>query len=576
MKRQFAAVSIWQPPVLGGPHFVQGSDSQATSFSARQNFIRTQSIKGVLGLVLCGLYAGLVGGPDFAEAMVFVVVIAPLGLALAGVAPIALETLEGASLGVIAALLSLLILFTGGLESPFLVWLVLVPFEGALIGRRGAVVFAGFVAFSGVAAVAAMEFAGFLPATRLPEPHLVLAGAAILVAIAQASAMAIAAQERRQATDAALEAGEARYRFLAESALDLITLHALDGTIRFASPASYSLLGYAPGELAGTAPAELSHPDDRHGIEVALAEARGGRPATAELRMKTKKGGYVWSELRCRPVRDEIVAVTRDITRRKAYERALIEARDQAEEASRAKSRFLANMSHELRTPLNAIIGFSEVMAQELFGPLGGARYIEYTRLINESGTHLLELINSILDMSKIEAGRFTIVPQLFDLEDTVNQALGFISLQAERGGIVLVHTIAPEARHIRADKRAVLQILINLLSNGVKYTQAGGRVSVTAELTAGGLTISVSDTGVGIGEADLARLGQPFEQVESEYTRSKEGTGLGLALVGALAHLHGGTMTIASSLGEGTCVRIMLPNAVQAEEKEDSVQAVA
>jgi cell cycle sensor histidine kinase DivJ len=556
---------------------VQRSGSHATSLSPRRHFIRTQSIKGVLGLVLCGLYAGLVGGPDFTEAMVFVVVIAPVGLALAGNAPIALETLEGASLGVVAALLSLLILFTGGLASPFLVWLVLVPFEGALIGRRGAVVFAGFMAFSGVAGVAALDLAGLLPASRLPQPQVLLVGAALLVAIAQASAMAIAAQERRQATDAALEAGEARYRFLAESALDLITLHAFDGTIRFASPASISLLGYVPDELMGLAPAELSHPDDRHGIEIALSEARGGRSATAEFRLKTKKGGYVWSELRCRPVRDEIVAVTRDITRRKAYERALIEARDQAEEASRAKSRFLANMSHELRTPLNAIIGFSEVMTQGLFGALGNARYVEYTRLINESGTHLLELINSILDMSKIEAGRFTIVPQLFDLEDTVNQALGFVSLQAERSGIILVQTIAPEARHVRADKRAVLQILINLLSNGVKYTQAGGRVSVAAELTAGGLTISVSDTGVGIGESDLARLGQPFEQVESEYTRSKEGTGLGLALVGALSQLHGGTMTIASALGEGTCVRIMLPNAVQIDdEKEDSVQAVA
>ncbi|HEY4263816.1 MAG TPA: ATP-binding protein [Micropepsaceae bacterium] len=558
-----------------GRVLAQGSDSHGTSL-ARWHFIRTQSIKGGLGLVLCGLYAALVGGPDLAEALVFAVVSAPLGLALAGFAPFALETLEGASLGVVAALLSLLILLTGGLASPFLVWLVLVPFEGALIGRRGAVIFAGCMAFSGVAGVAALEFSGFLPASRLPESHLLLAGAALLVAIAQASAMAIAAQERRQATDAALEAGEARYRFLAESALDLITLHSLDGRICFASPASFGLLGYRPDELMGIGPAELSHPDDRHAIDIALDDARAGRSATAELRLKTKKGAYIWSELRCRSVHDEIVAVTRDITRRKTHERALIEARDQAEEASRAKSRFLANMSHELRTPLNAIIGFSEVMTQELFGPLGNARYADYTRLINESGTHLLELINSILDMSKIEAGRFTVVPQLFDLEDTIAQALRFVSLPAERSGIVLARTIAPEARHVRADKRAVLQILINLISNGVKYTQAGGRVSVAAELSAGRLMISVSDTGVGIGESDLARLGQPFEQVENEYTRSKEGTGLGLALVRALAHLHGGTMTISSALGQGTCVRIILPDAVEVGEKEDAVQAVA
>jgi len=263
-------------------------------------------------------------------------------------------------------------------------------------------------------------------------------------------------------------------------------------------------------------------------------------------------------------VSGEIVAVTRDISRRKAHERALIEARDQAEEASRAKSRFLANMSHELRTPLNAIIGFSEVMAQEFFGPLGSARYLEYTRLIHESGSHLLELINSILDMSKIEAGRFTIKPESFVLNDVVTQAIGFVTMQAQRHGVALTQDIPPEAHEVMADKRAILQILINLLSNGVKYTQANGRVSVKARAVAGALEIAVSDTGVGISEADLLRLGQPFEQVESEYTRSKEGTGLGLALVRALTHLHGGTMAMESTLGEGTCVRITLPNAAQ------------
>jgi cell cycle sensor histidine kinase DivJ len=544
--------------------------------SPRQHFVRTQSVKGALGLALCGFYAWLMGGPDVAEAMVFLVVIAPLGLAVAGLFPIALETLEGASLGAVAALLSLLISLTGGLESPFLVWLVLVPFEGALIGRRGAVIFAGIIAFFGISIVSILQFSEYLPLSRLPGGHALLVSAALLVAIAQAAAMAIAAQERRQATDAALEAGEARYRFLAESALDMITLHALDGRIRLASPASLAFLGYAPAEMAGIMLTDISHPDDCNAIDVAFAEARAGRSATAELRVKTKKGTYVWSELRCRAARDEIVAVTRDITRRKNHEKALIEARDQAEEASRAKSRFLANMSHELRTPLNAIIGFSEVMTQELFGPLGSARYLEYTRLINESGTHLLELINSILDMSKIEAGRFTIAPQVFDLEDAVSQALGFVSLQAERAGIALQHSVAPAARQVRADKRAVLQILINLLSNGVKYTHRDGRVSVTADIVSGALQIAVSDTGVGIGEADLARLGQPFEQVESEYTRSKEGTGLGLALVRAMTHLHGGTMTLSSALGEGTCVRIMLPNAVQTAEEQDAVQAVA
>jgi cell cycle sensor histidine kinase DivJ len=166
--------------------------------------------------------------------------------------------------------------------------------------------------------------------------------------------------------------------------------------------------------------------------------------------------------------------------------------------------------------------------------------------------------------MSKIEAGRFTIKPEGFELDEMVTQAIGFVKLQAQRHGVALERDIAPEAHQVVADKRAVLQILINLLSNGVKYTQANGRVSVSARAVAGGLEIAVADTGIGISEADLVRLGQPFEQVESEYTRSKEGTGLGLALVRALAHLHGGKMTIESTLGEGTCVTITLPDAAQ------------
>jgi len=543
--------------------------------SYRRRFLRTQTTKATLGVSLCALYAALFGAPDAAESLVFAGLVAPFGLAAGALVRIPLQLLEALSLVLVAALLCLLSVLTGGLASPFLIWLLLVPFEGALIGRRGAVVFAALAAMIGLVGVSIAQIAG-LPASRLPEPHEFLIGVSLLIAIVQASLMAIAAQERHLAADEAVEAGEARYRFLAESALDLITAHSKDGRIHFASPASLGLIGCAPEEILGLSLADLSHEEDRTAVESTIAEARAGNFATLEFRLKTKKGGHIWSELRCRPVRREIVAVTRDITRRKAHERALIEARDLAEEASKAKSRFLANMSHELRTPLNAIIGFSEVMTQEMFGPLGSARYLEYNRLINESGSHLLGLINSILDMSKIEAGRFTITPELFDLEEVVNQALGFVTFQAERNGVVLEQTIEPTVRRAFADKRAVLQILINLLSNGVKYTHKGGQVSVAAALDATRLEIVVRDTGVGIGEADLARLGQPFEQVESHYTRTKEGTGLGLALVRALTHLHGGIMAIESVVGEGTSVRITLPNVAQSDLGSGDVQAVA
>jgi cell cycle sensor histidine kinase DivJ len=285
------------------------------------------------------------------------------------------------------------------------------------------------------------------------------------------------------------------------------------------------------------------------------------------VRLRHRDGNFVWTEMRCRPAQmglgepADIVAVTRDISERKIYERALVEARDAALDASRAKSRFLANMSHELRTPLNAIIGFSEVMTREMFGPVG-PRYQEYSRLIHESGGHLLELINGVLDMSKIEAGKFQLVEELFDLEETAESAVRFLRIPAERAGVALQLEVQPGARLVFADRRAVKQILVNLLSNGVKYTPQGGEVRITACAPGSGIEITVSDTGTGISKSDLERLGRPFEQVENAETRAKEGTGLGLALVKSLTQMHGGAAVIESVLGEGTTVTVQLPNA--------------
>ena len=353
------------------------------------------------------------------------------------------------------------------------------------------------------------------------------------------------------------------YRFLADNSMDLITRHSTDGCVRFASPATHALLGRAPEEILGLAPAELVHPDDLKVVQAALMEAAYfGGLGEAQVRLRHKDGRHVWAEIRCRPgAGGDIVAVTRDITERKAQERALVEARDAALGASRAKSRFLANMSHELRTPLNAIIGFSEVMTREMFGPVG-PRYQEYSRLIFESGTHLLDLINSVLDMSKIEAGKFELAEELFDLEETVQSAVRFLKIPAERAGVAMTLDVAPGARRIYADRRAVKQILVNLLSNGVKYTPPGGTVHVRAEASAQGVMLAVSDTGTGISQEDLKRLGQPFEQVEGAETRAKEGTGLGLALVKALAAMHGGAAELSSVLGEGTTVSVRLPYA--------------
>ena len=380
--------------------------------------------------------------------------------------------------------------------------------------------------------------------------------------LAQAALLAGLTRSGKRAAAAAAE-GAAMYRFLADNAMDLITRHSSDGRIRFASPAALALLGREPQSVVGLAPAALVHPDDLPALNAALMESSYfGRAASAEVRLRQADGALLWAEIRCRPVSEggDIVAVTRDISAAKSQERALVEARDAALDASRAKSRFLANMSHELRTPLNAIIGFSEMMTREMFGEIG-PRYQEYSRMIHESGSHLLELINSVLDMSKIEAGKFELSEELFNLQDVAESALRFLRVPAERAGVTLTLDITPPARLAWGDRRAVKQILVNLLSNGVKYTPPGGEVRITARIDRG-IEIVVRDTGTGIAAADLERLGKPFEQVESAETRGKEGTGLGLALVKALALMHGGEAAITSALGEGTTVTVRLPNA--------------
>ena len=230
-----------------------------------------------------------------------------------------------------------------------------------------------------------------------------------------------------------------------------------------------------------------------------------------------------------------------------------------AETANRSKSEFLANMSHELRTPLNAIIGFSEIMETGLFGDLGSPKYKEYAADIHASGAHLLELINDILDMSKIEAGRMTLETQRLPLSEVVEESLRLVSGRAEVASVKIVDELGAMPP-VDADKRAVKQVLLNLLSNAIKFTPAGGSIYLRGQADGGMATIAVEDTGIGIPASALPKIGRPFEQVESHHAKSHKGTGLGLALSRSLVELHGGTLTIESTEGVGTKVSFTLP----------------
>jgi cell cycle sensor histidine kinase DivJ len=534
---------------------------------ARRRFATEQVAKAALGGILWFAYVMLVGRPGLLELIALAGFLAPCALGLLALLDVPLEILEAASFACFAALVGYVVGITGGMRSPLLVWFAVLPAEAALGGGRTSVLRATAAAALALAVVALFEGFHELPSARLLAPYWEVYAGSVLAAIIQSALIAIAAQERQRAADLAANEGAEMYRFLAENATDLITRHAPDGGIRYASPAVRRLLALEPDSLEGISLSALVHPDDLDAAHEAIAKAvHSGRQAAVEIRFRRADGSFVATEMRCRPAAGadgrprDVVAVTRDISERKAQEQALIAARETAEEASRAKSRFLAHMSHELRTPLNAIIGFSEVMMHEMFGLLGNPRYQEYAQLIHESGGHLLELINGVLDMSKIEAGKFDLNEVTFDLEAVADQASRLVKLQAERKGVALKRSIAPGARTIFADQRALKQILLNLLANAVKFTPRGGAVWIVAAREGGAIELAVADTGIGIAETDLHRLGQPFEQAGN--AASQEGTGLGLALVKALAGLHEGEVRIQSARGEGTVVRVRLPHA--------------
>jgi two-component system cell cycle sensor histidine kinase PleC len=235
------------------------------------------------------------------------------------------------------------------------------------------------------------------------------------------------------------------------------------------------------------------------------------------------------------------------------------EEKTRAEEASQAKSKFLANMSHELRTPLNAIIGFSEIMESGMFGPLGADKYDEYCSDSRASGQYLLDVINDVLDMSKIEAGRIRLDFEELELNRIFTDALRVVSARAQDKQLAVKSRLA-DGLQIHADRRALKQIMLNLLSNAVKFTPDGGNITVRGRHCNEGAVISIMDTGIGIAKDALAKLGRPFEQVENQHTRSHHGSGLGLAIAKSLVELHGGTMRIRSTLGRGTVVRVSLP----------------
>ena len=542
-------------------------------------FIASRLLGGIAALAAFPAYLVARGAPSAVELIVFTWLVAPILIAYFLSRTGRYESAHVLSSLALAGLVVAIAMLTGGIVSFAAVWLVVVPLEASLSASRRVVAIASTFA---LAAAGLLVLAGEVGLSPVPDAGGQLAPAkfGIVSAALYAAGLAFGAAALGRRNLSLLYAEEDRYRLLARNMTDVITRHGSDGALIFASPAAQSLFGCNTPDLRGQGLFSRVHVADRPAYLTALGDAAVlGESRSVEFRVRRESanaGGrpaveFVWIEMRCSPLqtatieskaqkRQQVVAVLRDITERKRQEQTLEDARKEAERSNAVKSRFLATMSHELRTPLNAIIGFSDMLTKETALRLDAGRRSEYAALINESGRHLLAVINDVLDLSKIETGSFQITPEPFAPALVIAACCDMLAPLASEAGVAIEKAPAGNLPEMVADKRAVNQILLNLLSNAIRFTERGGKVSVRARAEAAGIAFMVEDNGVGIDQNDLARLGEPYFQASASYDRRHSGTGLGLSIVKGLVRLHGGELLISSRLGEGTRVTVRLP----------------
>ena len=535
-------------------------------------FIAPRLIGSLAAFAAFPVYLAMRGAPTALEVTAFAWLIAPILLAWFLSRTGRYEGAHVLSSLALAGPVTMIALFTGGIESVAAIWLVVVPLEAALSASRRVVTFAAALALSCAALLIVAGHSGWLPPPEAGDAALrnVMMGLGVASATLYAAGLAFGAESLASTSVSLLNVEEDRYRLLARHMSDVVSRHRKNGAVQFISPAAEAVLGTPASGLLGHGLFDRVHVMDRPAYLTALADsAHGGEGRSVEFRLRRdgNAGEFVWVEMRCRPLEQgapsedgEVVAVMRDVTERKTQEQALQQARAAAEQADASKSRFLATMSHELRTPLNAVIGFSEMIMQEELLMLDARRRKEYAQLIHDSGQHLLSVVNGILDMSKMESGTFELTPEPFAPRAALVNCCNLLALKARENGIDLVTRAPDDLPEITGDPRAFKQIVLNLVSNAIKFTERGGTVTASAAVEGARLVLRIADTGVGIAPEDMKHVGDPFFQAGKAYQRRHEGTGLGLSIVKSLVALHGGEMNIQSRVGEGTVVAVALP----------------
>jgi two-component system, cell cycle sensor histidine kinase DivJ len=556
-------------------------------------FIASHLGSALLAAAALPVYLIIVGTGDYVGLVIFLGLITPAYIAtfLSRTGKLAIAHLLSAIN--LTALVMFTAAFTGGITSFVMAWMIVVPVESAFSGSKKVIAASLALSCASVVLLVYADFMNLLPANRvLNQDNTLLIGISFISAVAYISGMVVNTQMLHEKATALIQHGERKFRLLAENATDMITYHNHLGEVLFCSGAAHRFNRLGESGILHHGFINLVHRDDRKSyLDTFSTAAANNTFAQAEFRLKSASSklkssqtdgateNYTWVEMRCKPLPEEglsvenddevqqvrVVAVTRDISELKAQQIQITQARDIAEEASRIKTRFLANISHELRTPLNAIIGFSDLLSDKRFNKNVTSSQQDYIRLIHQSGSHLLLVVNDLLDMSMIESGKLSLKPEVFDLSGLIISVIKIMQVTADERSVRILPNLGHDVCEITADKRAVHQILFNLISNAVKFSHDGGEVQVILSANEDQISLSFVDNGIGISRDVIPKLCQPFVQAENSMSRSYEGAGLGLSLVAGFVELHGGIIDITSEISKGTCVTISIPRHFQA-----------